>query len=569
MIMKKNYFDKFLAIAMVLVLSLGMWSCDEALGEQDNPASPTEPTVPEGITLTATGAIFNISTLGDITEYLNEIKDQISQKGSAEFVIDVTSSGDLATTSSENSIVIPELTGFNITLNLKKNVKTTEAPLTVKQDAEATTVYKNKINLSFANDDVDLILDVPGTTATLNKLNSLQILNGMSIVKTGGAIKTFVWGSPDNDYALNDGDSEWVKVTADDGSEIYRPNVQPENGDGKTSYKFKNIKIVKGKADFARLNAWDDAYTLDKLTIAEGAVVVIGSWPCITEIVGEGTGGIVKSGGIWWENEEQKTIGTNMYLYYVKKISNVTFDVFLEDEFKDGTLKSSYLYEVPANMENVTIKYGGVEFRNPESATASIKNCKFVGATENKYLYILVPYQSEEISSFKFTFDGCEFAKGCEFYNGVVTSKPKLDENGKPVYVNYYRWWTFNEDGYVDWDYYNVSESLDDVPEAVKEIGQTDGGWTDEEGKSQNGYSTGYWIEKQVVYEGVEFKDYFIYITFTKCKCGDEAMTAENINIPSAWAPSGAYLRYEFDGDVYRAVWDGENDKYILIPAKK
>lgn len=562
--MKKNYFDKFLAIAMVLVLSLGMWSCDDALGEQDNPAGPTEPTVPEGITLTATGAIFNISTLGDITEYLNEIKDQISQKGSAEFVIDVTSSGDLATTSSENSIVIPELTGFNITLNLKKNVKTAEAQLTVKQNAEATTVYKNKINLSFANDDVDLILDVPGTTATLNKLNSLQILNGMSIVKTGGAIKTFVWGSPDNDYALNDGDSEWVKVTADDGSEIYRPNVQPEKGDGNTSYKFKNIKIVKGKADFARLNAWSEDYGLDKLTIAEDAVVVIGDWPCITEIIGEGTGGIVKTSNIWWNDYSKKLVGTSLALYSVEKISNVTFDVFLEDEFKDGTITYSQLSYVPANMENVTIKYGYVEFKNPEAATASVKNCKFEGTTEYPSVEIVVPYQSEDISSFKFTFDGCEFVKDCAFYNRIVDSKPKLDENGNQVYVNYYRWYTFDENGDVDWNYYNASESLDDVPEAVKEVGQTDSAYTVEDG-----YSKGYWIEKTAVYEGVEFKDYFIYMTFTNCKCGDEAMTAENINIPSAWAPSGAYLRYEFDGELYRAVWDNENGKYILIPAKK
>lgn len=562
MIMKKNFFDKFLAIATVLVLSLGMWSCDDILGEEDNPSGPTEPTVPEGITLTATGAIFNISTLADITEYLNEIKDQISQKGSSEFVIDVTASGDLATTSSENSIVIPKLTSFNITLNLKKNINTTEVPLTVKQDAEATTVYKNKINLAFANDDVDLILDIPGTTATLNKLNSLQILNGMSIVKTGGAIKTFVWGSPDNDYQLNDADSEWVKVTTDDGEEIYRPNVQPENGDG-TSYKFKNIKIVKGKADFARVYAGYE-YPLDKLTIAEGVVAVLNYYPNISEIVGEGTGGIVKCNNVWWNDYSNKIAAADMSLYEIEKISNVTMEPFLNETFKDATLKYSYLYDAPADMENVTIKYGYVQFRNPEAATASVKNCKFEGATEDPSVQIVVPYQSEDISSFKFTFDGCEFVKDCAFYNRIVDSKPKLDENGNQVYVNYYRWYTFDENGDVDWNYYNASESLDDVPEAVKEVGQTDSAYTVEDG-----YSKGYWIEKTAVYEGVEFKDYFIYMTFTNCKCGDEAMTAENINIEGAWTPSGAYLRYEFDGELYRAVWDNENGKYILIPAKK
>ena len=280
--MKKNYF-KIMAAAMLMGMSFGLQSCDDVVGESDNPSGSTEEEVvlPAGVTITANGATFGISKLSDITDYLESIKKQISDKAGSEF-------------SDENTIVIPEITDYNVTLNLLSKLNTAAAPLTVKQSGETTSVFKNKINVSFANDDVDLILNLPGTTTTLNNLNSLQILNGLSVVKDGGVIKTFVWAPIKTEYFMNNGDSEWVKVTNASGEEEYQPNVQPEKGDG-DSYKFKNLKIVKGEGDYAAVNIYNEEYTLDKLTIAEGAVVVLNYTPYIKEIVGEGKGATVKS----------------------------------------------------------------------------------------------------------------------------------------------------------------------------------------------------------------------------------------------------------------------------------
>ena len=293
--MKKNYF-KIMAAAMLMGMSFGLQSCDDVVGESDNPSGSTEEEVvlPAGVTITANGATFGISKLSDITDYLESIKKQISDKAGSEFVIDIQAEGDLATSSDENTIVIPEITDYNVTLNLLSKLNTAAAPLTVKQSGETTSVFKNKINVSFANDDVDLILNLPGTTTTLNNLNSLQILNGLSVVKDGGVIKTFVWAPIKTEYFMNNGDSEWVKVTNASGEEEYQPNVQPEKGDG-DSYKFKNLKIVKGEGDYAAVNIYNEEYTLDKLTIAEGAVVVLNYTPYIKEIVGEGKGATVKS----------------------------------------------------------------------------------------------------------------------------------------------------------------------------------------------------------------------------------------------------------------------------------
>jgi hypothetical protein len=46
-------------------------------------------------------------------------------------------------------------------------------------------------------------------------------------------------------------------------------------------------------------------------------------------------------------------------------------------------------------------------------------------------------------------------------------------------------------------------------------------------------------------------------------------MTAESFHFNNSWLPTGAYLRYEFDGKVYRAIQmydpEKEGDKYTWV----
>lgn len=568
--MKKNYF-KIMAAAMLLGMSFGLQSCDDVVGESDNPSGSTEEEVvlPAGVTITANGATFGISKLSDITDYLESIKKQISDKAGSEFVIDIQAEGDLATSSDENTIVIPEITDYNVTLNLLSKLNTAAAPLTVKQSGETTSVFKNKINASFANDDVDLILNLPGTTTTLNNLNSLQILNGLSVVKDGGVIKTFVWAPIKTEYFMNNGDSEWVKVTNASGEEEYQPNVQPEKGDG-DSYKFKNLKIVKGEGDYAAVNIYNEEYTLDKLTIAEGAVVVLNYTPYIKEIVGEGKGATVKSSDVWWKDEEKKLVDTDLNLYNVGKITNITIEALLSGDFKDGTLNAAYIYNAPAAVEKCVFKFGYVSFRDPEAATATVTRCEFEGTGNEKGVTIVAPYQSDKITSFKFSFYKCTFAKGTKFSSEVYSSKPKVDENGEYVYKTYYRWWDFDENGQPDWNTLgtNKSESLDDVPAAAQEVGECNGGWDATEGKTNNGYSAGYWIEKELQYEDAEYKDYYVYLSFDGCEYDGANIKVEDIIVGYQSSLTGVLVRYEIDGTLYRALYDEENKVYTLIPAK-
>lgn len=574
--MKKNYF-KIMAIAIMVMTGVSFTSCDEQL---DNPVvDPTEAETEDlVIEETAQGAKITINKLSAVSSFIDELKTVIekfqTENPGKQFVLDIETTATLEATETDYTLLIPNLSEFNIVINLNGNLVTNAKPLTLKLDQKAgtrdevgekiKTNYDNVITLNLKNDDIDLILDVPGTTVFINKLNSIQILNGVSILKDGGSINTYVWAPTRNDYEMNNGEPEWVEFNE---SGKYIPNVRYTNGD---PYCFKNLKIVKGKADYAKINVWDENRKLDKLTIAEGATVVLGA-SMVKEIVGEGNGAIVKSNDVWWRNSEEKTVNAQLYLSDVEKISNITFEPLLEGEIKDGKLVESSARDVPAAIENCTFKYGKIYFRNPQSASATVTRCEFEGTGNEKGVTIVAPYQSDKITSFKFSFYKCTFAKGTKFSSEVYGSKPKVDENGEYVYKNYYRWWDFDENGQPDWNtlWTNKSESLDDVPAAAQKVGECNGGWDTTEGKTNNGYSAGYWIEKELQYEDAEYKDYYVYLSFDGCEYDGADIKVEDIIVGYQSSLTGVLVRYEIDGKLYRALYDEENKGYILIPTDK
>ena len=583
--MKKNYFRLLLAIAMMLMTGVSFTSCDDVLDVVDNPAAPS--TEPEGkteeadIEQTAQGAKVTINNLSAIAAFSDEIKEEIvefqKKNPGKEFVLDIVASEPLEITDAENTILIPALSEFNIVINVNSNIVANGKQLTLKLDQKAGTRgeenpvikgnFDNKIALNLKNDDLDLILDVPGTTVTLNKLNSIQILNGVSVVKDGGSINTYIWAPTSNDYEMNNGEPEWVKHswTVDDKPfEEYIPNVRNQTIANGLAYIFKNLKIVKGKADYAKVNVWEEKYKLDKLTIAEGATVLLNYRSYIKEIVGEGKGAIVKSNEVWWHDESEKTFATDITLDGVDKISNISIEPFIDGDFKEGKLISSGIYDVPSNIENVTFKMGYITFRNPNVASTAVKNCKFESDVTDRIVSIAIPGQTEAINAFKFNFENCEFNENVSFNTYITTSKPKVDKEGKPVLEDRYEWVVFNDD---NWDWYS-SDNEADIPEANKAVGLLDN-YNDEwnEEKERWEPQKGYWKTKRTVWEEITFKDFYATVSFKECKYAGETMTAKNFHLQDANIPKGAYLRFEFDGKTYRALWDTENQTYALIEA--
>lgn len=554
--MKKNYF-KIMAIAIMVMTGVSFTSCDEQL---DNPVvDPTEAETEEPVIVeTATGAKITINKLSDVSSFIDELKTVIekfqTENPGKQFVLDIETTATLEATETDYTLLIPNLSEFNIVINLNGNLVTSAKPLTLKLDQKAgtrdevgekiKTNYDNVITLNLKNDNIDLILDVPGTTVFINKLNSIQILNGVSVVKDGGSINTYVWAPTRNDYEMRNGEPEWVKFT--ESGDDFRPNVSYTNGD---PYCFKNLKIVKGKADYARIYVWEENRKLDKLTIADGVTVLLNQTPQIKEIVGEGNQTAKIQFDYFWgsytDADGNEYYQNNGFLTNVEKISNIIIDEYSNDFYK--STKNSYLGSVPANAENVIFKFSEINFRNPEAATASVKNCKFESANKDyRQARITVPYQSTEISSFKFTFDNCEFSDEFKISASVNERKYIFDENGNPVWGYYYE---YREEGKL------ISfevPSFDDIPEEAKE---------------KDGF--GYWMSQK--YEPVTYKDYYATIAFIECKYADKALTPETSCFDYSWTPDGAYIRYEFDGKTYRAIqmYDPEKDKstWILIEA--
>jgi len=554
--MKKNYFKFLMAIAMMLG-GVSLTSCDEML---DNPVEePTEQTEEPKIVETETGAEITINALSDISGLLGELTPMIEAKNGEEFVLDVKSNGSLKVTETDNIILVPNVAGCNLVINFDNSLVSDGSAVTMKLDSKAATramvdengtVYDKNVALNLKNTNTDLILDVPGVTVTVSTLNSIQVLNGLSIVKEGASINTYVYAPKSNDVALYNGAAEDVQVNwiNDETGEKEGWGTFPAVRSLKEwQYHFKNIKVIKGKADYARIEVGREDEKLDKLTIADGVTVLLNQTPQIKEIVGEGNQTAKIQFDYFWgsytDADGNEFYQNNGFLTNVEKISNIIIDEYSNDFHK--STKNSYLGSVPANAENVIFKFSEINFRNPEAATASVKNCKFESANKDyRRARITVPYQSTEISSFKFTFDNCEFSDEFKISASINDRKPVIDEEGNPVWLYYYE---YREEG--KWVSFEVA-SFDDIPEEAKE---------------KDGF--GYWMGQK--YETVTYKDYYATIAFIECKYADKALTPETSFFDYSQTPDGAYIRYEFDGKTYRAIRmydpEKEGDKYTWV----
>ena len=577
--MKKNYFKFLMAIAMMLG-GVSLTSCDEML---DNPVEePTEQTEEPKIVETETGAEITINALSDISGLLGELTPMIEAKNGEEFVLDVKSNGSLKVTETDNIILVPNVAGCNLVINFDNSLVSDGSAVTMKLDNKAATramvdengtVYDKNVALNLKNTNTDLILDVPGVTVTVSTLSSIQVVNGLAIVKDGASINTYVYAPKSNDVDLYNGAAEDVQVNwiNDETGEKEGWGTFPAVRSLKEwQYHFKNIKVIKGKADYARINVWTNKYKLDMLTIDEGAVVVLNQTPLIKEIVGLGdNGGTIKCSSMWWTDEAKKIADANFYLQNVEKIYNVSIEPLAEGEYKDCTFGSSYLGEVPSALEACTIKYSSVNFRDSEAMFANVKDCKFVGDSRYKNVDITIPVQTKEVPSSIFTFQNCEFVKDCKFNCNWQSSVRKKDANGDYIKIaREYCYLVKADEG--GWRTSYVSNK-DDMPAevlAAGEIKDWDDMWVfDNEGNPVNkGYFVSNWDYE---YESVTYKDYYFYLSFENCLYGGTALTKDTEFISYAGTLDGTHLRFTIDGKTYRAIRmydpEKEGDKYTWV----
>ena len=611
--MQKNYFMKnVLAAMMLLALSMGMSSCtglvDAVLGTSDNPTTQptTQPTTSSAV-VTADQTTITISSLEDMAnavsaeqneQFLNAIKAKAA--AGEEYTINIKSEQPLSTNSFEG-LVIPRVEGSNINIVFDKPLVTTEAsPLKITADEKKSNTSTDAVNeltitMPDGASDVYLNIDMPETTVKLEGkvtyqyvesvtatetlyvgsdvvIGELLLKGGCAVVANGGVIETYVWpaGETSVGYSRNNG------ITIDYNSDIAPyPGVVPakyhnsmysirQEGEENTPYYCKKLKIVKGSSvsetKIAFRNTADKLF--EKLIIDDGVKAICETpKPYVKEIEGVGNATFAATGDSEQRGPEP-TYGSWGSLEYVESIKNVTIEGARPD---DKEVEFSNLRNVPANTENVTFKISDIYLGTPNQTKEDIKNCKFVNEfSRHGLIQVYVPYQKENVSSYEFTFDNCEFSN-TNIYASIEKTKLKKDQDGNQVYKDVYCWYKEEDDGHMVVT--QIADDLDKVPEEIKSKGQHDQFLEIDQETGKFIYTEGYWVEQREAYEDVNFDNYYVYLVFNNCKYNGSALTSNTrfISEVEDFLPAGVYTRYVIDGKTYKYVWDKENRVGSLI----
>ena len=431
--MKKNYFGKLLAIAMVFA-GFSLTSCDE----NDNAIINGEVWVKPEIQLVDGGAVVKASTISDINRMIGRLMEDVAESANAgeTFTISIESPA-LDATESEHTVIIPTLKDADIVLNFTSPIST-DAPLQIQSmgvkddDNPGASTSDLEINFAPGTSNIDLNLNMPSTTVTLNNvtINELIASTAVStlIIKDGvtvewlmmkGNCRTLVMkgakvnGFLRDDYAeiSDEGVSPRAlakmveEVLTPDGYDVayYKEDVEPAELD---PYYVQKLKIIKNEEeDYTYIGAWsnnEEKRTDVDIIVADGAKAwIMDYWHgCIASVTGEGD-------------------------------AEVKGDLNIVKQLKDIT---STAYNLPQNAENCTFK-GNATNPYPFSISysdkiekATFKDCKFelVVPEDSKddlpeTYYILASFPAltaegkEPITSCTYAFDNCEFNENYKF----------------------------------------------------------------------------------------------------------------------------------------------------------
>ena len=234
----------------------------------------------------------------------------------------------------------------------------------------------------------------------------------------------------------------------------------------------------------------------------------------------------------------------------VEKISGIIFTAPINTNSNvvesDNVIIRNQLNGVPTNIENCTFNFDQVSFATAKETTGSAKNCKFLSPKNNQQVYIKVPKQTAEISSYKFAFSSCNFSEGTMINPDLEQRVYEYDSNGNPVFYNTPWYYYEIQEGGIWRDYVVEDESL--VPE-----------------NAQNKYS-GDWYRQKFSY--AEFNNYNVTIAFDGCKLADASINKESGCFGFPYVPSGVVFKYEIDGTSYSEwewKWDESTQKSYII----
>jgi hypothetical protein len=628
--MKRNYFGKFLAIAMIFA-GFSLVSCDE----NDNAIINGQVWVKPEVKLVDGGAIVTGSSTADINRMLSRVRQEIMEAADQgeKFTIDIQTPV-LNSTAADNTLNIAAVTGGDIVLNLPSNI-VTEVPLMIQalgvaDDAPAAPSDNEvEINIPSGSSNIDLGINLPTSTVTLkggtvNELiaktgwgtliiesgvtvNWLNINGGNAVVKDGGKV---LGALMDDDFDVK---KEGIKV-----DDLYKNEIPSGSPTDDDFFYVNKAKIIKkdngGRVYFDVWQYSEDPKNEVEIVISDGARV--DTWvsnstanyrPTIT-ILGEGDAKMMLYG---YKNGDGKVYmySNSLGLAGIKSVSNVTADLTHCLVWNDETQEyeelevdedyDTYVY-VPQNAKDC--KFYATEYINADGIQ---NNC----ILSSNRIYAVNPKSenttykgsnislSDNISGNSATIKNCKFegaednsttniifpyqtsdrkkfdftVSGCEFAKNVkIATEFTYDERWMDKDGNpvtdAYYWWILDENGEPITTDWACRQFSTSLDDVPAKNKEN----------GLNSWYDGYFEEHNDygIWKPFQYKDYTANLTFENSKYDGQPFTDKTdfigyvgTGVATDGNP-GTKTYFVIDGKKYEAVYVANTEKWRLVEAE-
>ena len=473
--MKKNYFGRFFALAMVFA-GLTLTSCDK----NDNAIINGEIWEPSTVKPVDGGAVVNASTPAEVSRMISRLRKEIVEAAENKETFTITiNAAALNATAADNTISFFTVNNCDLVVNFTGAI-TTEEPLVLQSKGvnenmgiSNPAIGKVAFNFPAGTSNIDLVVNMPTASVTLkpasgslsiNELKSKTALTTLYI--ESGVTVNWLERKGGNVVVKNGG-----KVIGIVGTYLYvLPNgiteEFPPTWEGPQGYLVKDsiraiptaddIYLVKKGKLLARDDGWYSNFLIcgtDAKASADPLEIIIPdgakawkakdnytgepNWPTLN-VTGEGNATFMYAGD---ENSDGKaSISTDgINLTRINKLSNVTVDLTHALVWNEETDKAEVLevdtattnykegfIQLPKNSENCAFNAKFIKLAGNDLADGIVssthKNCTFNSLMNNQdYTFeAYFPIQNDKRKSFTLAFDNCEFnqAKFYSEFNG-------------------------------------------------------------------------------------------------------------------------------------------------------
>lgn len=627
--MKKNYFGKLLAIAMIFA-GFSLTSCDE----NDNAIINGEVWVKPEVQFVDGGAIITGSSTADINRMLGRVRQQVVEaaENGDQFTIDIETPV-LNATADDHTLTIAAVDNGDLVLNLPSNI-VTEVPLVIQTLGVADdtpsmpSTNEVEINIPSGSSNIDLGINLPTSTVTLkggtvNELiaktgwgtliiesgvtvNWLNINGGDAVVKDGGKV---LGALMDDDFDVK---KEGIKV-----DDLYKNEIPSGSPTDDDFFYVNKAKIIKkdngGRVYFDVWQYSEDPKNEVEIVISDGARV--DTWvsnstanyrPTIT-ILGEGDAKMMLYG---YKNGDGKVYmySNTLGLAGIKSVSNVTADlthclvwndetqkyeelevdedydtyINLPQNAKDCaficsysinaegvqnncSLEASNIYNIDPKSESTTFKGNSIRFSNNLSGNSATIKNCKFEGTKENNTTQIV-FPYQTSDRKKFDF----IVSGCEFSKNVrIGTSFVYDERWYDKDGNpvtdAYYWWILDENG----DPITTDWACRQFSTSLDDVPQAN------KDNGLNSWYDGYFEEHDDygIWKPLQYKDYTANLTFENSKYDGKAFTDKTdfidyVGTGVATDGNPGTMTYFFiDGKKYEAVYVANTEKWKLVEA--